>query len=137
MDPGLRTLRHWEAGRPCPPPVLVEEERDPGSPARCGRSTASTRSSRVPRRPPHGGGGPTECVLLFAIEFLSIHFETGALLPSYGQWLEQADLQPAYDTHRRVLQLLQWRMPAERWQLKSPAHLMALDAPPPPTRELG
>ena len=46
--------------------------------------------------------GPTECVLLFAIEFLSIHFETGALLPSYGQWLEQADLQPAYDTHRRA-----------------------------------
>ena len=129
MDPGLRTLRHWEATKPCPPPMLVEEERDPRL-----AEAVQTLDRLYTVLPafraihPMEAAGPTECVLLFAIEFRSIHFETGALLPSYGRWLEQADLAPAYATHRRALQLLQWRMPAERWQLKSPAHLMALDA---------
>jgi hypothetical protein len=35
---------------------------------------------------------------------------------------------PAYRLHRRFLQLLQWKCPGERWVLKSPAHLWALDA---------
>jgi hypothetical protein len=34
---------------------------------------------------------------------------------------------PAYDYHRRFLQLLQWRCPAERWVLKSPGHLWSLE----------
>jgi hypothetical protein len=33
-----------------------------------------------------------------------------------------------YASHRRQLQYLQWRCPAERWVLKSPGHLWALDA---------
>jgi hypothetical protein len=33
-----------------------------------------------------------------------------------------------YASHRRQLQYLQWRCPAERWVLKSPAHLWFLDA---------
>ena len=129
MDPGLRTLRHWEASKPCPPPVLVEEERDPRLAEAA--KTLDRLYSMIPEFRaihPMEPAGPTECVLLLALELRSIHFETGALIPSYGQWLAQADLLPAYETHKRALQLLQWRVPAERWQLKSPAHLMALDA---------
>ncbi|HXZ84893.1 MAG TPA: sulfotransferase, partial [Myxococcota bacterium] len=37
------------------------------------------------------------------------------------------DPAPAYQFHRRFLQHLAWRAPAERWVLKAPSHLHALD----------
>jgi hypothetical protein len=38
------------------------------------------------------------------------------------------DMVPAYRYHRRVLQLLQWRCPPDRWWLKTPAHMHAIEA---------
>jgi hypothetical protein len=55
-------------------------------------------------------------------------FHTTHRIPSYQAWLESRDLRPAYRYHRRFLQYLQWRCPAERWVLKSPGHLWALEA---------
>ena len=49
-------------------------------------------------------------------------------VPSYQRWLDAADMRWVYASHRRWLQYLQWRCPAERWVLKSPGHLWALDA---------
>jgi hypothetical protein len=37
-------------------------------------------------------------------------------------------MEPTYRYERRVLQLLQWRCPPARWQLKSPTHTLFLDA---------
>ena len=37
-------------------------------------------------------------------------------------------MRPAYALHRRFLQHLQWRAPAERWVLKAPSHVFAFDA---------
>jgi len=37
-------------------------------------------------------------------------------------------MRPVYESHRRWLQMLQWKAPAERWVLKSPAHLWALES---------
>jgi len=47
---------------------------------------------------------------------------------SYQQWLDQADLRSVYAAHRRWLQYFQWAVPGDRWVLKSPGHLWALDA---------
>jgi len=49
-------------------------------------------------------------------------------VPSYQRWLDAAELRWVYASHRHWLQYLQWRCPAERWVLKSPGHLWALDA---------
>jgi hypothetical protein len=35
---------------------------------------------------------------------------------------------PAYRYHRRTLQLLQWRCPPETWHLKTPVHMLSMDA---------
>jgi hypothetical protein len=35
---------------------------------------------------------------------------------------------PAYEYHRRVLKLLQWKFPPRPWRLKSPAHMHSIDA---------
>ena len=77
---------------------------------------------------PMGARLPQECVALTAHDFASLIFHTSYRVPSYQAWLERADLRPVYASHRRWLQYLQWRCPAERWVLKSPGHLWALDA---------
>ena len=62
-------------------------------------------------------------------DFRSMIFPTQYRLPTYNSWLlHEADLAPAYRWHRRYLQHLQSRHPADRWLLKSPAHLWHLDA---------
>jgi hypothetical protein len=35
---------------------------------------------------------------------------------------------PAYRYHQRVLRLLQWRCPPDRWSLKTPAHMLSIEA---------
>ena len=37
-------------------------------------------------------------------------------------------MEPAYRYHRRVLKLLQWRCPPERWWLKTPSHMLSMTA---------
>ena len=62
-------------------------------------------------------------------DFRSMIFPTQYRVPTYNRWLlHEADLAPAYRWHRRFLQHLQSRHPAEQWLLKSPAHLWHLDA---------
>ena len=55
-------------------------------------------------------------------------FEGMCRIPSYSKWLLHCDMEPAYRYHRRVLKLLQWRCPPDRWWLKSPAHMLSIDA---------
>ncbi|MGO9353800.1 MAG: sulfotransferase family protein [Mycobacterium sp.] len=73
-----------------------------------------------------------EEIVFLADAFLSHAPESGAHLPNYRSWLDEQDFTPAYQYLHRMLQFLQWqkrqRGPvAERWVLKSPAHLGYLD----------
>jgi Sulfotransferase family len=77
-----------------------------------------------------------EEIVFLADAFLSHVPEAGAYLPNYRSWLDEQDFGPAYHYLHRMLQFLQWqkrqRSPegawhAERWVLKSPAHLGYLD----------
>ena len=72
--------------------------------------------------------GPEECTPL-----LMQGFDTQALAgmfyaPAYSAWLDGADHRATCHHHKRILQTLQGCYPAERWLLKSPDHLAALDA---------
>ncbi|MGO9926380.1 MAG: sulfotransferase family protein [Mycobacterium sp.] len=73
-----------------------------------------------------------EEIVFLADALLSHVPESGAHLPNYRSWLDEQDFTPAYQYLHRMLQFLQWqkrqRGPvAERWVLKSPAHLGYLD----------
>ena len=63
-----------------------------------------------------------------ALDFRSQVFEGMASIPSSAFVAPSCDMEPAYRYHRRVLQLLQWRCPPERWWLKTPAHMHSIDA---------
>jgi hypothetical protein len=71
---------------------------------------------------------PQECIAITAQIFMSIQFHTTHDVASYEDWFEKDSQRLAYEFHRRLLQHLQSRRPAEHWVLKAPGHLFALDA---------
>ncbi|MEO8815712.1 MAG: sulfotransferase [Mycobacterium sp.] len=73
-----------------------------------------------------------EEIVFLSDAFLSHVPESGAHLPLYRSWIDDQDFAPAYTYLHRMLQFLQWQKRqrgqiAQRWVLKSPAHLGYLD----------
>ena len=128
-DTARRSLRTWEAGSPCPPPETETEHSDPRIAAtQVNIDITNEMFPGFEGMLPTAATGPQECILLMALDFRSQLFEGMASIPSYSSWLLACDMEPAYRYHRRVLQLLQWRCPPERWWLKTPAHMHSIDA---------
>jgi hypothetical protein len=128
-DPANRVPLAWEIRHPCPPPQASTYDRDP----RIERAEREIQlwNEIVPEyRTIHELGArlPVECILLTAHEFRSDQLAATNHALAYGAWLATADMRPAYRWHRQMLQLLGWRTPRERWVLKAPSHLAALDA---------
>lgn len=129
LDPNNRVPATWEVDMPFPAPEKDTYYSDPRI------ATIQSRLDRTEKIIPNfksihrmGAELPQECVRFTTGEFASLIFGITYDVPSYSKWLlEKADLAPAYDYHRRFLQLLQWRYPAERWVLKSPGHLWSLE----------
>ena len=44
-------------------------------------------------------------------------------VPTYASKIATADMRPAYDIHKQILQILQWKTGGRRWLLKAPAHM--------------
>ena len=137
-DPARRALRTWEAGSPCPPPEKDTEDTDPRiATSQAGIDAVNVMFPDFAGMLPSSATGPQECLLIMAMDFRSQVFEGMALLPGYDSWLLTCDMEPAYRYHRRVLKLLQWHCPPDRWWLKTPAHMhsiVALDAVYPDAR---
>jgi hypothetical protein len=122
QDPAIRYLRRWESSQPCPPPSTVQGP-DPRIPADEGNKVGSR--AHVPT----GTHAPMECLELMTLDFTSHIFQAFAQIPSYSAWLlEKADFTPTYAYQRRVMKLLSWGEPTRRWRLKSPSHVLSLDA---------
>lgn len=129
QDPARRSLRVWEAGNPCPPPETATEHTDARiAVAQAGIDFTNEMFTGFEGMLPTAADGPQECLLPMALEFRSLIFEGMSLIPSYSAWLLQCDMEPAYRYHQRVLKLLQWRCPPDRWWLKTPAHMLSIDA---------
>ncbi len=129
QDPAHRVVRHWEALHPCPPPLATSYDDDPRI-RRADRDVKRWERIAPAYATMHDGGGsaPQECIYLMAHEFRSDLLAGTYQVPSYAAWLARCDMGPAYALHRRMLQLLQWRCPGERWVLKAPSHLWTLQA---------
>ena len=129
QDRARRTLRVWEASSPCPPPETATELTDPRiAAAAIGIEMAQQMAPGFAEMLPSAPDGPQECLMPMAFEFRSLIFEGMAACPSYAEWLLPCDMVPAYRYHARVLKLLQWKCPPDRWWLKTPAHMLSIDA---------
>jgi hypothetical protein len=71
---------------------------------------------------------PQECIAITSHDFRSYTWETMYTVPSYRAWHDRQDKRPVYEFHRHFLQHLQWRCPGQRWVLKAPSHLLALES---------
>jgi hypothetical protein len=69
-----------------------------------------------------------ECWQLLRQSMRSISWECLAHVSGYSAWLRAQDWTPAYQRHRRNLQLIGLPDAGRRWVLKNPSHLFALDA---------
>ena len=130
QDPNVRVPLTWEVTRPTPPPETARYTSDPRI-RECNESLAGTERLIPGFRKMHRMDAqlPQEDVSITSLEFTSMVYEAAFRLPSYTAWFHhEADMGPAYRLHRRFLQVLQWRCPADRWILKTPGHLWALDA---------
>jgi len=129
FDPRVRSLRLWESSDPVPPPKTDTENSDPRI-AETARGLEAMYDTFPRMRSLHyqTATGPTECQDLLGMEFRTAHFDGMAHVPSYTQWAIDCDMVPAYRYHRRVLRLLQWHCPPRLWHLKTPVHMLALDA---------
>lgn len=128
QDPDNRSLIHWQAMAPCPPPETAHLHDDPRiavieqlMPVTGLRTAQKSMIELL-------SDGPAECLHLLSMDFKSGHFEGMLNLPSYHDWLFATDLRSAYEWHKKTLKLLQWRAPTKRWMLKYPSHTIALPA---------
>lgn len=128
QDPALRSPRSWEVDRPVPPPETATYDTDPRiEEVQTTIDLADTLIPGFTAFHPIGARLAQECVRITAADFRSLIFTTQYSLPTYNRWLlHDADLAPAYRWHRQYLQHLGSRHPADRWLLKSPAHLWHL-----------
>ncbi len=69
-----------------------------------------------------------ECWRLLRQTGKSIGYESLANVPRYSAWLAEQDWTDAYERHRQNLQLIGLNDADQRWVLKNPSHLVALDA---------
>jgi hypothetical protein len=128
MDPASRPLYLWEGFAPDPVEGLAPGEPDPRY------LEMKATYERMRENSPDftkihyaDADAPEECVLILAATFEHVHNGIEVLMEPYQSWFQQRDLRAAYAWYRDVLKMLDWQRPGERWLLKSPAHLWALD----------
>lgn len=128
QDPAMRPLALWEAMNPSPLPGNPPKDEDP-------RYTAMKEfMDRVYDKSPDFDAihhttpdTPEECVHLLNHTFADVQFGVEVLMEPYGSWFRSQDHRGAYRYYADILRMLAWQRPGERFLLKTPAHLWALD----------
>jgi hypothetical protein len=128
LDPMVRPVRQWEAGCVVPPSTLATMNEDPRIAASGKRIEGLHRlNPAMAAMHPMGAMLAEECIPFMMMDLRCLGVETQALVPSYGSWLQECDMTPAYVQHKKALQALQVGQPTETWSLKTPNHLWALE----------
>lgn len=68
---------------------------------------------------------PDECIFVLQN---SMYYAVRGHIPTYMEWLRQHDMVADYQYYKQTLQVLDWQRSAPCWVLKSPYHLLSLDA---------
>ncbi len=128
QDPANRAPLTWELMFPSPPPTTADAVTDPRI-AMCQATIPEGDERDVLFKAMHPMGAllSQECVVMMGESMCTALFHNQFRVPSYQDWVDQADWAPVYDFHRRQLQHLWFRKPGDRWVLKTGAHLWGLE----------
>jgi len=132
-DSRFYTPLWWEVRFPVPIPGVAADGEDPR--IALARAEVKMMLDAMPElltMHPIDAELPDEEVVLMEHSFLSAMYAY-ANIPTYTRWLGEQDTTPAYTYLKKQLQFLQWQkrqrgQQAERWILKSPHHIHAMDA---------
>ena len=128
-DPRNQGLELWLTEVPQPRPPRETWEDDPAY-----VGLRDLYAGFMSENPDYGGvhyisaDDLEECWQLLRQSVTSVSYECLARLDGYSTWLQGADWVPAYERHKRNLQLIGANDPERRWVLKNPSHLFTLDA---------
>lgn len=131
-DPAVRSLRLWESQFPFPPEGWNEARRGEPDPRRDAIEAyyAAGREKNPDFTQIHFASAdtPEECVVIQVYAFAGVQHGIEVMMEPYGSWFRTQRQHRVYEIERKILQLLDWQRPGERWLLKSPAHMWGLDA---------
>ena len=125
-DSRFRSMPLWESYEPVPDSreVIGADGKDPRW-VRCNQSWDAMQAGAPfvaamhPMEPDH----VHEENELMAPDFSNYNLEWVARAPKWRDYYLERDQTPHYAYMKKVLQILQWYRPRERWVLKSPQHL--------------
>jgi hypothetical protein len=107
-----RVLRRWELVEPIPPPETSTYETDPRI-ARVQSQADMLRGTLLEHMHWVNAMDPEECVSGFIDAVSMLAWAAGPCMPSWWRFLTVADLRPAFESYRRVVQLLLWKHPID------------------------
>lgn len=117
-----RALRRWELLEPVPPPETATYETDPRI-ARVQDQADVLRGTILEHMHWVNATDPEECVCGFIDSVSMLAWAAGPAMPRWWQFLTEADVRTAFESYRRVVQLLLWKHPFE------PGGFLVLKAP--------
>lgn len=128
-DPAARALLLWETQFPDPMEGLEPGASDPRHDA-IEAYYKQNRNENPEFTKMHFSSAdtPEECVLLHAYTLSGVHIGWEVMLEPYGSWYQKQDLREMYSYYRLLLQMLDWQRPGDRWLLKAPAHMWAIES---------
>lgn len=124
QDPQRRCLLKWEATDSVPAPELDTYASDPRLlKMRAELEMMLEMMGDVPIKHWEEADDPTECIFVMAQDFKCLMWEALVPNPEYAKWILETDTTSAYTHLKRVMQLLQWKVPG-MWTLKTPSHAL-------------
>lgn len=127
LDPVVRAPLDWEVQSPWPAPESATWKIDPRiAAAQAGYEAMLAAAPELATMHHFDARGPQECNAITQYHFASSNFWASYAVPKYIDWLTAERPEGVFNTHRRILQQLQWKGPRGRWTLKSPPHLLMI-----------
>jgi hypothetical protein len=128
LDPSVRAPLDWEVVAPWPAPELETWDTDPRIAQTQARYEAMLAAApELATMHNFDARLPQECNQIQMLGFASSNFWAGYGVPRYLDWITHERLPGLFNSHRRVLQQLQWKGPRGRWTLKGPPHILAIE----------
>jgi hypothetical protein len=128
QDPANRAPLTWEITYPSPPPQTATFETDPRiAETEAGFPPMDFRREKFKAMHPMGAELSQECVVIMGDTMCTPLFHNQFRVTSYQDWVDMADFSHVYDFHHQQLQHLQSGHMADRWVLKTGAHMWGLE----------
>lgn len=126
-DPAARPLYMWEGFNPEPVEGLPKGAADPRYTAMKAWEEQNAKNANFKKIHSTSVDTPEECIHLLNHTFCDVQYGAETMMEPYGSWFQQQDLHQSYAYYADLLRMIQWQRPGERWLLKTPGHLWALD----------